>query len=580
MRRNKRGFGGIEYVIIGTVLLVASLGIIQFWVPESKDNVKTGSENLSDNTVRLENNAGTDSYIATGLEVFPTDVALLINETKDIGATVTPTNLWTIPLSWSATTADLEIFEIIPTTSKDAVQIKGLREGKALLNVRTTDGSNLSRDVIVRVGKKADSIEISGEANIRSDQPGTLTVNFNDPGVTWNNKTLTWVIKQGEELIEVEESANSLIIKPKSGGTVKVLAVVEDLVYDQRFEAEFTINIQQIWSEWSTTQTNNPGEETKKQYRSLAYTVWSENYSTPYGQPGEVKNPDGTYKTALSGYGSELNADPDPDNPLVYRDTQYRVSTYVSKATNSTTAPDSSTNRVKNSSTATQYGYQTATAFSSTYTTTKPTYYTSRTEYKVNWSKSVTTSYDCSTTYNTCSQVDSSCWNQGWSDQWNCPGGTVWGCWNYKTCTKQETQTGTTDWQTSDSSVPSGCSKTGINSTRTTYAEATTFSASTGWRTSGAYTQTATQKPVTRTVYSYEYWIKYPSTYTACPNHVCPTNDSTHEYEFIRKYKNPIYASWSSWDWEEKIQTGNGGGLPSVLVEDRNMYRYPINLIS
>ncbi len=80
---------------------------------------------------------------------------------------------------------------------------------------------------------------------------------------------------------------------------------------------------------------------------------------------------------------------------------------------------------------------------------------------------------------------------------WNAcgSGGCYWKC--YKTTSTSHT--GTTDWQDSSTSVPRG-DKTGIASTRTVYAPPASWGSSTGWTTSGAYTQTTSRKPVIRTM--------------------------------------------------------------------------------
>lgn len=57
---------------------------------------------------------------------------------------------------------------------------------------------------------------------------------------------------------------------------------------------------------------------------------------------------------------------------------------------------------------------------------------------------------------------------------------------------------GTTGWQDSNTSVPSGCTRTGVNSTRTVYAPPTSWGSVVGWQLS-PITQTTSRKQVTRT---------------------------------------------------------------------------------
>ena len=591
MKRTKGAFGGIEYVIIGTVILVAALGIFQMWLPESKENVKVGSENFTDNKAILGSNQGNNSYIATNITVNPSDISLEIGQTQEVTVYVTPSNLWTMPVSWNATTADLEKFEIIKTPYDDKVEIKALREGKALLNVRTTDGSDISKDVLIRIGAPITDIDIVGNVNMRSDEVGVLTIDLDNENATWNNKYVAWKITQGEDLIEVEEDLNKLTIKPKSGGVVKVSARVDDLTYDTSFEDEFTINIEQIWSAWSETATGYAGEETQKQYRSLSYTAWSPSYDTPQGKPGEIQNPDGTYKTALAGYGPVRVMDPDPSNPLIYRNTKYRESTFISSIGATFLVPDSTNYRIKNEVVYTQYGYQDVATWS-TWQETKPgEYYDPKVQYR--YPKSSTNvvnhgNYDVgcrvfdswpnfmAARKEQCNSVCTGGWvNISIPDKIRCPYDselTVVTCFSCK----EKVTTCSTEYENwSDTNNDNGCP----GETRTLYRAPATWGSATGWRTDTPYTQTTSRKPLTQNMYGYEKWTKFPDEYTECPNHVCPVPDKDHEYEYVVEYKEPVYSNWTEWDWEEKTAVENPEGMTSMMVESKDMYRYPVNYV-
>ena len=151
----------------------------------------------------------------------------------------------------------------------------------------------------------------------------------------------------------------------------------------------------------------------------------------------------------------------------------------------------------------TEYGYQDVASWSSSYSTSAPSdgYYKSKTQYRVNYrytTSSTSSIGPCGWSGSELCGEGKNCNGYGNCEcKWNAcgSGGCYWKC--YKTTSTSHT--GTTDWQDSSTSVPRG-DKTGIASTRTVYAPPASWGSSTGWTTSGAYTQTTSRKPVTRTM--------------------------------------------------------------------------------
>ena len=161
----------------------------------------------------------------------------------------------------------------------------------------------------------------------------------------------------------------------------------------------------------------------------------------------------------------------------------------------------------------TEYGYQNVASWSSSYSTTAPSdgYYKSKTQYKVTYKKTVWNSccsQSCPTVnFNntgTCAQnqpyITCHEWSGGGCAASVCSSGTRKGSCSCVGC--NQTTSGTTGWQDSNS-APSGTTYVS-SQTRTVYAAPSSWGASTGWTTSGAYSKTTSRKPVTRTTIHYK----------------------------------------------------------------------------
>ncbi len=151
----------------------------------------------------------------------------------------------------------------------------------------------------------------------------------------------------------------------------------------------------------------------------------------------------------------------------------------------------------------TEYGYQDVTEWNDTYSdTSMPAdgFYRSKNQYKVDYKCTTTTTQSIGP----CDWVGSAACGQGENCngygncecKWNAcgDGGCYWKC--YKNVSS--TSNATTSWQDSDSTVPDGCTKTGINSTRTLYDLPKTWGSIVGWELT-PITETTSRKQVTRT---------------------------------------------------------------------------------
>lgn len=156
MKKKKLGIVVFEYIIIGSLILIATLGVAALYNKNTETNMEGGAYQLGDHGTSAvwssENNGGSNTFKITSFTVNPeTDISLKIGDIKSFNITVQPQNVWNYKMEYiqsesSKQIVKLEVLDDLHFT------LTGLAEGKDIITIRTTDGSKIEKVLIVRVG--------------------------------------------------------------------------------------------------------------------------------------------------------------------------------------------------------------------------------------------------------------------------------------------------------------------------------------------------------------------------------------------------------------------------------------------
>lgn len=156
LKKKKLGIVVFEYIIIGSLILIATLGVAALYNKNTETNMEGGAYQLGDHGTSAvwssENNGGSNTFKITSFTVNPeTDISLKIGDIKSFNITVQPQNVWNYKMEYiqsesSKQIVKLEVLDDLHFT------LTGLAEGKDIITIRTTDGSKIEKVLIVRVG--------------------------------------------------------------------------------------------------------------------------------------------------------------------------------------------------------------------------------------------------------------------------------------------------------------------------------------------------------------------------------------------------------------------------------------------
>lgn len=156
LKKKKLGIVVFEYIIIGSLILIATLGVAALYNKNTETNMEGGAYQLGDHGTSAvwssENNGGSNTFKITSFTVNPeTDISLKIGEHKSFSISVQPQNVWNYKMEYiqsesSKQIVKLEVLDDLHFT------LTGLAEGKDIITIRTTDGSKIEKVLIVRVG--------------------------------------------------------------------------------------------------------------------------------------------------------------------------------------------------------------------------------------------------------------------------------------------------------------------------------------------------------------------------------------------------------------------------------------------
>lgn len=308
LRKIKSGFVGIEYCVIGAIIIMGCIAMFKITSDSTDKTLSSGTNNMGDNLgVTFTETTGSGTKIAS-LDVIPDDVSLKIGETKTVTTIISPNNVWNYGLKWKLSESDSSIVSVTPSSGTTEAILTGLSEGKALITVSTTDGSDINKDVIVRVGYPITEFSVVGDRVFTINEIGKLSIVFNDEDVSWVNKGVTLkLISESEFGGEADTQvgipseldldtkvasffvteAGQIIIYPKQGGSVRFSVEVKDYTFETSYSVNVDISIQAYyyryrdladWSDWSETYVEGEYNEQKTQYGYQEVETWSDDY--------------------------------------------------------------------------------------------------------------------------------------------------------------------------------------------------------------------------------------------------------------------------------------------------------------
>ncbi|MDL2317508.1 Ig-like domain-containing protein [Eubacteriales bacterium OttesenSCG-928-A19] len=158
----------------------------------------------------------------TAIKTYTYDLTTM-SESK-FTAQVTPSGAardvtWKINNTSIATIAPYETVDNEGNVFKNGVTLTGIKNGTVTLTATTTDGSNRSTSISVKIVTGADSIKINGSNVLAQGKTTRLTVEFDPPTVT--SKTVVWY-SNNPEVASVNQSTG--VVTGVTNGQAEIVA--------------------------------------------------------------------------------------------------------------------------------------------------------------------------------------------------------------------------------------------------------------------------------------------------------------------------------------------------------------------
>lgn len=304
----KRGFIGVEYVLVTAIILVGSVGIYINSQNTIKNTQKEGSAIMSDEDANLITSTGTSGgALVSKITITPSDIYIpSVGDTASATVTLQPDTSWRVGLKWEGF-FNTGYTQLTEENSGYKVTVKGLTKGVSKYKLTTTDGSTASAQLSVQVGRPSDFLITPETSAIDEDQSITLRVNNSDD--YWDNISVeSWTLMSGEDLVSIapsEDKRTAVVTAdgPDNGGTVSVKVTVNDQNFGAKYDvyANITVN-----KDYFTTFDVNNGNGSYTTLKAAAtrtvqipenymptrtgYTFlgWKLSYGSTIYQPGET----------------------------------------------------------------------------------------------------------------------------------------------------------------------------------------------------------------------------------------------------------------------------------------------------
>ncbi len=279
----KRGFIGVEYIIISAIVMIGGIGLYVGSQETIVDTQESGAVLLGDTEAELITQVGTTGNdLITAITVTPNTIYLdEIGDTSSATVSLNPSSSWMIGLNWTSYFNGGKI-SLTEENSGYKVTVKGLEYGLAKYQVATTDGSAATEILSVQVGQPSEFTITPSSPTI--DEGESITVTLINSENLWDTMTIEgWSITSGSSLISIEPSLDgkSAVITAdgtENGGT----AIVKVSIYDSSFGTTHTAFVSISINEdyFTSFDSNGSGDTfTTLQAASSRETIIPEEYT-------------------------------------------------------------------------------------------------------------------------------------------------------------------------------------------------------------------------------------------------------------------------------------------------------------
>lgn len=208
--KNKSGLGSYHYHCGGHPAHLHEGGVC----PYSGSSTTSTQSKSSQSTSTSTKSTLPAKVNATSVEINLVDVQILIGETKELTATVFPSNTTDKTITWKSNNSDVAIVD-------SEGRIVGMSLGEATITATTSNGKEATVKVTVNPIKVSEIKVNESELNLKVDDSEVLIAEVLPENAT--DKTIEWS-SENPEIVTVEAG----VIKAIASGTTKVICQSKD----------------------------------------------------------------------------------------------------------------------------------------------------------------------------------------------------------------------------------------------------------------------------------------------------------------------------------------------------------------
>lgn len=205
--KNKSGLGSYHYHCGGHPAHLHEGGVCPYSGSSTQSKSSQSTSTSTKSTLPAKVNA-------TSVEINLVDVQILIGETKELTATVFPSNTTDKTITWKSNNSDVAIVD-------SEGRIVGMSLGEATITATTSNGKEATVKVTVNPIKVSEIKVNESELNLKVDDSEVLIAEVLPENAT--DKTIEWS-SENPEIVTVEAG----VIKAIDSGTTKVICQSKD----------------------------------------------------------------------------------------------------------------------------------------------------------------------------------------------------------------------------------------------------------------------------------------------------------------------------------------------------------------
>lgn len=235
--KNKSGLGSYHYHCGGYPAHLHTGGVCPYSSTPAASTQSTSTSTRTTTSSSSTKSTTPAKVNATSVEIDVTDVQILIGETKELTATVSPSNTTDKTITWKSDNKDVVMID-------SEGELVAMSVGEATITATTSNGKEASVNVTVNPIKVSEIKVNESEVNLKVGDSVTLTAEVLPEDAT--DKTVEWS-SENPEIVTVENG----VIKAIASGTTKVICQSKDGV---KSEVSVTVEKEEITEEENTVE--------------------------------------------------------------------------------------------------------------------------------------------------------------------------------------------------------------------------------------------------------------------------------------------------------------------------------------